>query len=55
VTEGEKTRLVAWSNELRSVHGRLRTALSVTQQALASGEPQGGSATRDLLLFCHGF
>lgn len=55
MTEGEKTRLVAWSNELRSVHGRLRTALSITQEALASGEPQGGSATRDLLLFCHGF
>lgn len=55
MTEGEKTRLVAWSKELRSVHGRLRTALSITQEALASGEPQGGSATRDLLLFCHGF
>ncbi|WP_223623944.1 hemerythrin domain-containing protein [Microbacterium sp. EST19A] len=55
MTEGEKTRLVAWSNELRSVHGRLRTALSITQEALASGEPPGGSATRDLLLFCHGF
>ena len=55
MTEGEKTRLVAWSEELRSVHGRLRKALSITQEALASGEPQGGSATRDLLLFCHGF
>lgn len=55
MTEGEKTRLVAWSNELRSVHQRLRKALSITQDALASGEPQGGAATRDLLLFCHGF
>lgn len=55
MTEGEKTRLIAWSNELRSVHGRLRNALSITREALASGEPQGGSATRDLLLFCHGF
>ena len=55
MTEGEKTRLVAWSKELRSVHERLRRALSVTRQALASGEPPGGPATRDLLLFCHGF
>ncbi|MBT2484261.1 MULTISPECIES: hemerythrin domain-containing protein [unclassified Microbacterium] len=51
MTEGEKTRLVAWSRELRSVHQRLRKALSITQEALASGEPPG----RDLLLFCHGF
>lgn len=41
--------------ELRSVHERLRKALSITQEGLASGEPPGGSATRDLLLFCHGF
>ena len=51
MTEGEKTRLVAWSDELRAVHRRLRDALSITQEALASGEPPG----RDLLLFCHGF
>ena len=51
MTEGEKTRLVAWSTELRSVHERLRKALSITQDALASGEPPG----RDLLLFCRGF
>lgn len=55
MTEGEKTRLIAWSSELRSVHRRLRQALTMTREALASGEPQGGSATRDLLLFCHGF
>ena len=39
---------------MRSVHDRLREALSVTRQAIAAGgavEP----ATRDLLLFCHGF
>ncbi|TDB85793.1 hemerythrin domain-containing protein [Actinomadura sp. 7K534] len=52
--EGEKTRLVAWSNELRRVHDRLREALKVTRHALAAGE-QAESATRDLLLFCHGF
>jgi len=54
VSEGEKTRLVAWSRELRSVHDRLRQALTVTRQALADGEPVE-PATRDLLLFCHGF
>ena len=48
--EGEKTRLVAWNNELRAVHERLREALLATQAAAAEG-----AATRDLLLFCHGF
>ncbi|TDC83566.1 hemerythrin domain-containing protein [Micromonospora sp. KC606] len=52
--EGEKTRLVAWSRELRGVHDRLREALTVTRQALAAGE-SAQPATRDLLLFCHGF
>lgn len=52
--EGEKTRLVAWSRELERVHDRLRDALTVTRQALAAGEP-AEPATRDLLLFCHGF
>lgn len=54
MTEGEKTRLIAWSNELRVVHGRLREALSLTRDALASGKPDQ-AATRNLLLFCHGF
>ena len=50
----ETTRLVAWSRELRSVHERLREALRVTRAALEDGEP-AEPATRDLLLFCHGF
>lgn len=54
VVEGEKTRLVAWSRELRAVHDRLREALSVTRQTLADGAP-AAPATRELLLFCHGF
>lgn len=54
MSAGEKTRLVAWSQELRHVHDRLREALAVTRQALAAGEP-AQRATRDLLLFCHGF
>lgn len=54
MTEGEKTRLIAWADEMRRVHDRLRTALRVTQEAIAEGDP-AGPATRDLLLFCHGF
>lgn len=54
MSDGEKTRLVAWSRELRGVHDRLREALTVTQRALAAREP-AEPATRDLLLFCHGF
>jgi len=54
VTEGEKTRLIAWSNEMRDVHERLRKALRVTQEAIAAGDP-AEPAARDLLLFCHGF
>lgn len=54
MTEGEKTRLVAWSDELRHVHARLREALVMTQEAVARGDPEV-AASRDLLLFCHGF
>ncbi|MFG1928057.1 hemerythrin domain-containing protein [Cryptosporangium sp. NPDC048952] len=44
--EGETTRLVAWSIELRTVHERLRAALRATRET---------SSAADLLLFCHGF
>ncbi|MET8499357.1 hemerythrin domain-containing protein [Streptomyces microflavus] len=54
MTERETTRLVAWSQELRRVHHRLREALDVTRTALDEGVP-GESATRELLLYCHGF
>jgi len=54
VSEGEKTRLIAWANELRAVHRRLRAALKTAQDAVASGAP-AEVASRDLLLFCHGF
>lgn len=36
------------------VHDRLREALRVTREALAEPGP-AATATRDLLLFCHGF
>lgn len=54
MSEGEKTRLIAWANELRAVHHRLRAALKTAQDAVASGAP-AEVASRDLLLFCHGF
>lgn len=50
----DKDRLVAWSSELRAVHGRLRNALAVTHEAVRRGEP-AEPAARDLLLYCHGF
>ncbi len=39
---------------MRGVHDRLREALRVTREAVAEGDA-AVSATRDLLLFCHGF
>lgn len=54
MTERETTRLVAWSYELRQVHVRLRKALELTRTAVAEGR-SAEAATRDLLLFCHGF
>ncbi len=54
MTEREATRLIAWSYELRQVHVRLREALELTRTAVAEGR-SAEVATRDLLLFCHGF
>lgn len=54
MTEGEKARLVAWRREMCGVHDRLRAALRVTRAAVADGDA-AQAATRDLLLFCHGF
>ena len=54
MSEGEKTRLVAWSCELSAVHDRLREAARVTQSELEDGA--GDEVTRrELLLYCHGF
>lgn len=54
MAEGEKTRLVAWSRELRAVHERLRKALRITRAAVDEGEA-AGTNLRDLLLYCRGF
>jgi hemerythrin-like domain-containing protein len=54
VTERETTRIIAWSNELRRVHQRLRDALEVARTAVSEGGASDAAA-RDLLLYCHGF
>lgn len=48
----ETVRLIAWSAELRRMHERLRHALRIAREATASGR---AAASRDLLLYCHGF
>lgn len=54
MAEGEQARLVAWGDELRAVHARLRAALRMTIAAIAAGH-EPGQPTRDLLVFCHSF
>jgi hypothetical protein len=49
----ETARVVAWAAEMRAVHDRLRAAHRVAQEEVTAG--QAPSASRDLLLFCHGF
>jgi hemerythrin-like domain-containing protein len=55
VTEGEKTRLVAWSMEMRHVHERLRQALRATREGFYNDRGRAEPAMGDLLLFCQGF
>jgi hypothetical protein len=54
VTDGETARLIAWSDELRRVHERLRGALRLTREALGDAVASKAAA-RDLLIYCHGF
>jgi hypothetical protein len=49
----EEIRLIAWGAEMRAVHERLRAAHRVAQDEVAAGRTP--TASRDLLLFCHGF
>lgn len=46
-------RLVAWGDELRKVHERLRNALDIARESLETNDPQQPS--QDLLLYCWGF
>ena len=54
MTDAETNRLVAWSEELRRTHARLRRALVVTRDVVDDAE-SAPSAARDLLLYCRGF
>ena len=54
MTEGDHTRLVAWAHELRTVHARLREALSLVH-GMVDGEDTDPGVMTDLLLFCRGF
>lgn len=47
-------RVVAWGQELREVHRRLRDALDVARSAVEHGA-SGPAAARDLQLYCVGF
>lgn len=54
MSEGDTTRLVAWAQEMRRVHHRLREALGVAR-ATVSDDARAQPAARELLLYCHGF
>lgn len=54
MTDRDTTRLIAWSTELRAVHGRIRSAVNLTREAVRDGG-SAEQAGRDLLIFCHGF
>ena len=53
MTERETTRLIAWSNELRQAHARLREALGVVRAGVRGTDPQ--QPAKELLLYCRGF
>ncbi|GAA1724892.1 hypothetical protein GCM10009809_20870 [Isoptericola hypogeus] len=63
-SSSDAARLVAWGQELRAVHARLRDALEVARQAAATSADDAGDTPpdavsgdprRELRLFCHGF
>ena len=53
MTERETTRLIAWSNELREAHARLREALRIVRDGVHAADPH--TPGRVLLLHCRGF
>ncbi len=56
MSEGEKTRLVAWYDEMLAVHDRLRRALALVRESAAvTADRSGAAATTDLLVWCRGF
>ena len=50
----DAARLIAWDQELRSAHTRLRAALAATRDALADGDAAPDAAA-ELVLYCIGF
>lgn len=52
--EMDADRLIAWDEELRRAHSRLRAALEATRSALDDGADAPDAAS-DLVLFCIGF
>jgi hemerythrin-like domain-containing protein len=55
VSEGEKTRLVAWYDEMRAVHARLRLALELVRDTAHDDDPHPADPVTDLLVYCRGF
>ncbi|MGH8881309.1 MAG: hypothetical protein ACRD0P_28835, partial [Stackebrandtia sp.] len=47
-------RLTAWGDELRQVHRKLRSALTLARVSLDGGD-ETAAPSGDLLLFCRGF
>lgn len=47
-------RLIAWGQQMRAVHQRLRDALDIAREAIENNE-RPGSLAGDLQLFCGGF
>ena len=50
----DAARLIAWDQELRSAHARLRSALAATRASLEAGTA-APAATSELVLYCIGF
>lgn len=48
MSEGEKTRLVAWSRELRGVHDRLREALTASASVIVDFPASGWEITANV-------
>jgi hypothetical protein len=53
--DDERERFVAWADELRRVHARLRVALEAARRGATQEDARGAPATRELLLHCHAF
>ena len=50
----ENSRVIAWGNEFRTVHQRLRDAIELARESIESSTV-GAPVPEDLLIFCWGF